>query len=189
MERPCIFDLPISYKATFLNMSLHLEDLQFFDLLNSESFCFNTLSNLFGNSLNWDWIGSIKINKAGNNFWIWRHHSCQGSITSTVYDYASSTIPHQAVWKGWSIIWKLPVLPRIKVFLQKLALGRLPTSAYLYHLKIGPNNYYPFCGLVEEDVDHLIRSCRKISHCWFAVFAKLGWNHSEISSLSNGSWL
>lgn len=45
MERPCIFDLPISYKATFLNMSLHLEDLQFFDLLNSESFCFNTLSN------------------------------------------------------------------------------------------------------------------------------------------------
>lgn len=170
-------------------MSLPLENIKFPYLLNFESFCFNTLSNLFGNSLNWDQIGNNKISRMENNFWIWNHISCQASVASTVYDSAVSLIPHQNIWKGWSIIWKLPVLPRIKVFIWKLALGRLPTSAYMYHLNIGPNSNCPFCGLVPEDGEHLIWKCRMISHCWFTVLDLLGWNHSVFSILSTGSWL
>lgn len=85
-QNPCIFDLPISQKPTFLNMTLDSEDIHFFDLLNSNGFCSNTLETMFGCTLDWEGIGRIKINSEDSNLWIWSHHSSKPSISSAVYE-------------------------------------------------------------------------------------------------------
>lgn len=186
----CIFDIPIAKKPTFLNMSIdNPEELLFSNLSDSNGFCATFLRNLVGNNFDWNCIESLNINESGSNLWVWRLHSSKASIASTVYEHANSSNANEAPWLGWLVIWKLPSLPRVKVFLWKLAHGRIPTGDYLYQLNIGHKMSCPLCGLVDESAEHLFWNCPKIRHCWQDVFARIGWNQNEISLLSFGNWI
>lgn len=156
-------------------MSLvNLEELSFTSFLNSNGLCTDALENVFGNSLDWNWIEKIKINEVERNLWVWRHHSHRASIASTVYDHDLDFKSFDEPWLGWPIIWKPPMMPRIKFFLWKLAHGRLSTGDCLYHINIGPKISYPLCGLVDETMAHLFWNFNKILHCWYEVFSRIG---------------
>lgn len=103
---------------------------------------------------------------------------------------------------GWLAIWRLPVMPRIKMHIWKLPVmarikmhiwklphGKLPTGNYLYNLNIGRNNPCPLCGLEPETAKHLFSNCSKNLGFWQELFVKLGLNANLIPSLSIGSWL
>ncbi|XP_039135378.1 uncharacterized protein LOC120272581 [Dioscorea cayenensis subsp. rotundata] len=165
------------------------EDLIFNNLLESHGFCSASVRSLFGNNFNWNNIENLNIIEEGPNLWVWRYHSCKASIASSVYDHVSNSNTTEASWLGWSIIWKLPTLSRVKVFLWKLAHGRLSTGGYLFQLNIGPRTTCPLCGLTDETTEHLIWNYSKISQCWHEVFARIGWNQNDILTLSSGSWL
>lgn len=99
-------------------MSLdNLEELHFLNLLDCNGFCSATLGNLFGNNLDWNWLKNIKFNDFANNLWGWRMHSCKASVAFTTYEHAISLDSLDDSWMGWSVIWKLPILPHAKVFL------------------------------------------------------------------------
>lgn len=130
-------DLPIMSKPTFLNMSVNSENLVFSDFLINDNINSEFVQSIFGSNLDWDWINSIKIDFEAQNHWVWRPHSLKTSIASMVYDHLVSCNPNP--WLGWDHIWKLCVLLRTKIFIWKLAHGKLPTSAYLYNLNVGPS--------------------------------------------------
>ncbi|XP_039141285.1 uncharacterized protein LOC120278609 [Dioscorea cayenensis subsp. rotundata] len=119
-------------------------------------------------------------------------YSCNASVASTVYNHLSrnlcSTYSSNS-WIGWHEIWRLPVIPRIKVHIWKLAHGKLSTYSYLYNLNIGRNNPCPLCGLEPETAVHLFWSCPKILLCWHDLFAKINLPSHFIDSLSTGAWL
>ncbi|XP_039123400.1 uncharacterized protein LOC120260021 [Dioscorea cayenensis subsp. rotundata] len=59
-------------------------------------------------------------------------------------------------WAGWNHIWKFMVIPRVKVFLWKVAHGKLPNGAYLYNLNLRPVSICHFCRLHSETIEHLL---------------------------------
>lgn len=77
--------------------------------------------------------------------WIWSPKTCNAFIASAVYNCINSSTPNTEIWKDWQDIWRLPVLSRVKLFLWKLAHGRLSTSDYFYQLNIGPPVPYVDC--------------------------------------------
>ncbi|XP_039128406.1 uncharacterized protein LOC120264644 [Dioscorea cayenensis subsp. rotundata] len=93
------------------------------------------------------------------------------------------------VGRGWNLIWKLLVPPRVKIFVWKLAHGKLPTGNYLYNINIGPDTSCTLCGLFPETADHLLWHCRWAISCWDTIFTWLGLDHSFHILLCNGSWL
>ncbi|XP_039135862.1 uncharacterized protein LOC120273306 [Dioscorea cayenensis subsp. rotundata] len=185
----CIFDLPISQKPTYLNMTLNLENFQFRDLIDRNGFCLDSLTNIFGNEINWDDVNKRNICFDNKNFWIWNQRSFKTSIAFSVYEHLCRTSGPDDLWTGWAFIWKLRVIPRVKTFIWKLAHGKLPTGALLYHLNIGPFCPCPLCGLCEETSDHLLWKCGKVVHCWMDLFSKLNLNSDLLNSLSTGVWL
>lgn len=185
----CFFDLPISRKPTYLNTSLNLEDLQFSDLFSSNGFCSQAIASLFGTSFDMALINDIHYRNEDVVIWKWNNLSCKPTIASSVYSYLNSQHHLLDCWRGWNEIWKLPVLPHIKIHLWKLAHGKLPTNAYLYNLNIGPNNPCPLCRLEDETAEHAIWHCSKILQCWHDVSNNLGLPSCLSNSLSTGSWL
>lgn len=79
---PYLLDIPVSFKPTFLNMDCLLENISFFDLIIGNSFSQISLENIFGFSLNWDWIDRIKIDPLCSNLWVWGPQNNLTSITS-----------------------------------------------------------------------------------------------------------
>lgn len=160
----CFLDLPIIYKPTFLNMSIDFENLSFSDFLINDKFNNDFICNNFGPNLDWDWINSIKISFDSPNHWVWGPRSLNINTVDAVYDHL---VTHDSnSWHGWDSIWKLCVLPRTKFFIWKLALGKLPTGAYLYDLNIGLFTLCKFCGLAPESASHIFWSCNKIVPSW-----------------------
>lgn len=79
---PYLLDIPVSFKPTFLNMDGLLENISFSDLIIGNSFSQISLENIFGFSLNWDWIDRIKIDPLCSNLWVWGPQNNLTSITS-----------------------------------------------------------------------------------------------------------
>ncbi|XP_039121964.1 uncharacterized protein LOC120258569 [Dioscorea cayenensis subsp. rotundata] len=145
------------------------EDLLFSNLLETNGFFSASLISLFGNNFNWNCFENLNI-EGGSNLWVWRFLSYKVSIASSVYEHASSSNITETPWLSWLIIWKLPTLPRVKIFLLKLAHRRLSTGEYLYQLNIGPKITCPLYGLADESAEHLIWNCCKIRHYWQDVW-------------------
>lgn len=145
---------------------------------------------MFRNGVNWEEIKKINITIEGNNFWIWNHSSYKTSIASSVYDFISRSSNSDVLLLGWSLIWKLRVMPRVKIFIWKLAHGRIPTGALLYQLNIGPISSFTLCGLWEKNSDHSLCKCCKVKlGVGMSFFIKLDLNTDMINSLSIGGWL
>ncbi|XP_039118053.1 uncharacterized protein LOC120253920 [Dioscorea cayenensis subsp. rotundata] len=173
----CIFDLPISRKPTFLNTSMDLDELKFSYLISSNGFCSAIVNDLFGNSFDINCINDTNFNNDGTLVWKWNQLSCNVSVASTVYNNLNRNPCSTDPWIGWCEIWRLPVIPRIKVHIWKLAHGKLPTYSYLYNLNIGPNNPCPLCGLEPETTAHL-----------FWEYALLSSNSGSIVIFTDASW-
>lgn len=114
-------------------------------------------------------------------------HSLNNSTASVVYDHLVSCDLHP--WSSWGHIWKLCVFPRTKIFVWKLAHGRLPTSAYLYDLNIGPRTPSYFCSLEPETTSHLIWNCSKIIPSWVSLLAALNLDTNHFVDFSSFAWL
>ena len=90
---------------------------------------------------------------------------------------------------GWTVISKLKVAPKVKLFHWKMVHGIIPLFTFLH----GPNSGHPFpClfyGLNVETTKYIIWKCSKVASCWnimenFAVFSL-----RRIRKLSEGNWL
>lgn len=132
---PCIMDLPIYLKLAFINMGLSLDNMTLTDFIKSGCLDHDTLVYTFGLNLDWDWLKKIDVTTSHNQ-WVWGAKSTKTTLASVVYDYLNASTNDN--WICWQQIWRLRVIPYIKVFIWELAHSKLPTGAYLYDLNIGP---------------------------------------------------
>lgn len=162
---PCLLDLPILYKSTFINMDAPWDNIHSIDLINGDELNLSFLNVLFSNNINLDWINNIKVDSSTANIWAWALASHKSTIPVAVYDHLNSNGKDMATWKGWDKIWKLLVIPRIKTFIWKLAHGKLTIGALLYALNVGPFTLCPFCGLAKKIARHIMWDCCKLQQC------------------------
>lgn len=160
--------------------------MSFVDFIRNDSLDQDTLSNIFGQNLDWKWINKIDAN-APKNFWIWGHETIKITLASTVYDHLN--ICDAKDWFGWHRIWRLRVIPLIKIFIWKMFHGKLPTGAYLYDLNIGPYTLCKFCELEPETASHLFWNCSKTIACWYKVLDCLGLPFLNFHVLNSGLWI
>ena len=97
---------------------------------------------------------------------------CWGSTGSGDFTTKSATWrahenikPDQEPWKfNW--IWKLDVMPKIRIFLWQLCHNALPTRAALLHKGIYIDPVCPACLLDVEDIEHLFVGCHMVKKTW-----------------------
>lgn len=185
---PWILDLPLNCKPTFLNMNL-IEHLSVYSLISEGTFNLQSCSSLFGGDLDRICLNEVTFDTLGQNEWVWRPVSSNATTVAAVYNFLNNEGLDLDRWPGWKHIWRIKAVPRVKLFIWKVAHGKLPTGAYLYNLNLGPETCCHFCGIHSETIEHLLWYCRCSRLCWNTIFSWLGLHHSFIYQLANGSWV
>lgn len=186
LRDPCLLNLPINHKPTFIDMDLDLSNFHFFDFFVNDSINATLLNLTFGNNLNLEVPQRFAIDHAVNPLWIWASPTHKTILAASVYDTISSNAMCSNPWDGRNQIWKLCAILRVKFFIWKLIHGKLSTSALLYRLNIGPFSLCPFCGLEEETADHIIWSCSKMAGSWISILHSIGLIANDPTFLSSG---
>lgn len=116
---PCLMDISIITKPTYINMDIIHENLSFVDLISHDTLDFEALVHIFGNNLDSNWISNIDIHSS-HNYWIQGLATIRMSLASVVYDHLNAI--NENIWIGWHHVWRLRVISRIKIFIQNMAL-------------------------------------------------------------------
>lgn len=77
--------------------------------------------------------------------------------------------------KTWSILWKLKLLPKLKLFVWRVASGSLPTKTQLKSYHIDIDACCPVCNSAEETIIHCF---------WDCIFARRCWSRPDLTMLS-----
>ena len=66
----------------------------------------------------------------------------------------------------WTSLWKLKVVPKVRVFWWRVLRGILPDEATLKHKRIKPLSLCNVCLAKEEDLMHALVSCSHARRFW-----------------------
>lgn len=69
---------------------------------------------------------------------------------------------------NWSLVWRMKVPPKVKMFVWRAALNTLPHRAELFRRKITHSPYCEHCHGEEETTDHILQRCRGTTAIWQA---------------------
>jgi hypothetical protein len=69
----------------------------------------------------------------------------------------------------WDILWKLKIPSKIKIFVWKAHHGTIPGMAILADRHIPVSPQCPVCSQGQEDILHLIFSCRRAKEIWHSL--------------------
>lgn len=72
----------------------------------------------------------------------------------------------EEVWGGWSLVWRLRVQSRIKIFLWLMIHEGLMTNKSRWRRGIAQSPICSHCGEAQEDSLHAIRDCRYAREVW-----------------------
>jgi len=75
---------------------------------------------------------------------------------------------HPRVW-DYNWIWKLDIMPKLKIFLWQICHVSLPIRGTLVQRGINVDSHCPFCQSEIEDTNHLFLGCNISQDCWRLV--------------------
>ncbi|XP_039135711.1 uncharacterized protein LOC120273129 [Dioscorea cayenensis subsp. rotundata] len=148
-----------------------------------------SLNFIFGNMLDNENITFAKVDYESENLWVWQPKPTSYNLSSAVYHVLNKDQSTSASWMGWSMVWHIPVAPRIKHFIWLCLHNRLSTTAFLHRLNLGPDNYCIFCGLWRETVDHLFSYCSSTQRVWQYINHREHLNINLSNGFSSGEWV
>ncbi|XP_039136204.1 uncharacterized protein LOC120273607 [Dioscorea cayenensis subsp. rotundata] len=186
---PWLFEIPIAFKPTYLNVNTDLSDTCLSDFFVNDLWNVDKLYITFG-----DFLGPLVPNicnfdLANTNFWVWKPHSSNLNISSAVYNHLNHNHDLALEWPGWNKLWKLHVAPRIMHFIWLMLHGRVSTTDFLNSINIGPITLCVFCHIDCESSEHLFLECRCAQMVWNLLNHKLGINISFPDLISAGFWI
>ena len=178
MHDPWCFEIPLSRKPTFSNMSLDLEGVHVADRMSDFSWDFNKISMVFGSNSNSPIIERGKLELALGNSWVWFPISNNKKISSTIYNFYNSWNSLEESWEGWKFIWKLYVAPRAKFFTWLLMHGRIKAYDFFYSLNIGQPLLVCFVDWCYKvlSISFVIVHMLNAFGRWWKTLLRLKWN-------------
>ncbi|KAJ0986340.1 hypothetical protein J5N97_004696 [Dioscorea zingiberensis] len=154
LQDPWLFDIPLNLMPTYFNIDYDMSNLSIENLRTNSQWNWDYVNIMFHPYMV-DLIFEKQVDEDHNKVkWKWKNKTEGKSLTAAVYDeyrFKDLAIP----WNGWKKIWKLRVIPKIKLFLWKFFHGRLPTIHYLSSIGIGLTDLCPLCKLFPETANHL----------------------------------
>lgn len=186
---PWLFDIPIGLKPTYLNMNVDFEQISFTDILDIAQWPSNDINPVISNLDFTTIMNSVSFDPHNVNHWIWMPKASSTKLASAVYHTLNNQSVASDSWVGWNTVWRIPVAPRIKHFIWLCLRGRLSTSAFLFNIKLGPDNPCVFCGLHRETIDHLLYNCNRTRNIWDQLASKLNTSIVFTNGFSSGCWL
>ncbi|XP_026438530.1 uncharacterized protein LOC113337021 [Papaver somniferum] len=120
----------------------------------------------------------------------WQHHSSGIFSAKNVYNFLINQDQdnNNSVEVPWQNIWKIKVIPRIKLFIWKLAQKAPPTNARLGAHNKDFKTDFPMCNAqVQETEQHLLRSCPFARAVWFGLSLEVV--NSRITTDSIATWI
>lgn len=102
----------------------------------------------------------------------WNHHlSCKLTIKAGYAHLAGfESEERDMVSQFTKIIWKLQILPKLKVFLWKLHHNAMAVKGNLENRGINVSPKCDYCGKDWKDVQHLFRFCRLARPAWATCY-------------------
>lgn len=67
---------------------------------------------------------------------------------------------------AWNNIWKLPIPPKIRVFIWRACRNILPCNAELFRRHVVPSPFCARCGVDPETIPHTLMACRGMNRVW-----------------------
>jgi hypothetical protein len=136
-----------------------------------------------GNNLEADAILNIPLRRqGGEDFWAWSLDKMGVYTVKSVYrtwsDESMSRNKQAALDKGtviessnsekqlWTTLWKLKVMPKVRVFWWRVLRGILPVEATLKHRHIVPIGRCKICLAEDEDLMHALINCEHAPKFW-----------------------
>ncbi|XP_019179229.1 PREDICTED: uncharacterized protein LOC109174447 [Ipomoea nil] len=114
-------------------------------------------------------INKLPLNGMYDDLWYWEGDITGNySVKSGYRRLGDAFAPSSPVW---SSIWRLKIPPKWKNFMWRAFSNILPTLDNLIKKRVDLVNVCPACGLVEENVMHVLCSCS---------YASLVWNCSQL---------
>ncbi|WOL08208.1 hypothetical protein Cni_G16960 [Canna indica] len=88
----------------------------------------------------------------------------------------------------WQIIRKLKVVPKIKIFIWKLVLERLPSSDYLSRFCKIQRSSCHVCGKESDSINHILFNCPFAQDFWLKVESAASCIFKYKTSWCKGKW-
>lgn len=114
LNDPCVFDIPISFKPTFVNMDRLILNPQAANFMENGNQNFNALKELLDPNVNFPIsnLGLISFDFPNHCVWL----PCPNSVTiaSTIYSSLNAGHVSENPWEGWKNLQKLNASPRAK---------------------------------------------------------------------------
>lgn len=126
---PWCFRIPLAFKPTFINMHYWLKSLSTDNFVSGNALDVQETQLVLGMRLDWCRLSKWVLYYNSQNHWVWFLECFVEKSSKMVYNHLNQSSVHYEHWKGWHLLWKLQVAPRVKLFLWKLFHGRRPTSA------------------------------------------------------------
>lgn len=156
---PWLFNIPLIWLPTFVSTEIQMQDLSVAHFMLNGCWNIDLLDLCFGPEL----VASIfdihipLLPGDDQRVWI----GDPKGIPSAKSVYRMLNMPaylnnhaNRPEWRGWKIIWDIPVVPKVHNFLWKLLHGRLPTKSFISHFDPSYSNC-SFCGMHAENIAHL----------------------------------
>lgn len=144
---------------------------------------------MFSRHLNDYILGHSQIRNDQGNNWVWFPESKGTKLSAMIYSHFNQFKTGQNSWKGWSILWRLKIAPRVKHFLWLMFHNAVITQEYLYKLNLGPQTLCCFCNLNPESVEHLFLTCSKTQEIWNLISNAIRKPIHIPNGISSGNWL
>lgn len=136
-QHPWIFEIPLNFKPTFINMELDWDNISFTNFYNAFGWNIQMFTHDFGLNFDSPMISRVKIVQNGSHHWGWFPHANTNKIPTIVSSFLNSRHCPDENWIAWKNLWKLSASPRVKTFSSLLCYGKIKTYAFLHALNLG----------------------------------------------------
>ncbi|KAF4395712.1 hypothetical protein G4B88_013486 [Cannabis sativa] len=118
--------------------------------------------------------------------YFWQHSTSGHYSVRTGYHVAKQAINRvqpsssntETLTRWWKSLWRLPIPPKIRHFVYRLAQHSLPTTNNLYNRHCISSPICPRCSLCFESVQHALFECQEMKKAWsdeFNLFLCMLW--------------
>ncbi|KAH1228046.1 hypothetical protein GmHk_10G028129 [Glycine max] len=114
----------------------------------------------------------LAVQQQGADSWVWKQDSSEIYSTRTAYKFLLGEIRGESEDGSFSLLWKLKIPPKAKVFTWRLIKDRLPTKMNLRGRQVEiVDPLCLFCNNLDEDAAHLFFNCSKVLPLWWQTLS------------------